>query len=83
MISFKSEYSLCDHIGGLCPDKDINRIFEQHGCRIDQKSSQKAKDITNMVEDRTNFLQSNPEMNGWRLLLYTKEPNVRASTRLM
>lgn len=53
MISFKSEYSLCDHIGGLCPDKDINRIFEQYGCRIDQKSSQKAKDITNMVEDGT------------------------------
>ncbi len=64
MISFKSEYSLINRTGGLRPGKDINRIFEQHGCRIDRKSSQKAKDITNMVEDGTNFLQSNSEMNG-------------------
>jgi hypothetical protein len=40
-------------------------------------------DFINRVKDGTNFLQLNPKIKGCCLLLYTKEPKLRASTRLM
>ncbi|MBU1193226.1 MAG: hypothetical protein KKD67_00005 [Proteobacteria bacterium] len=83
MICFQNEHGGCNHTEQLRLDKEFDWIFKSRQMQYQSKTGQKAEYFIDMVKDGTSFLQSNSKIKSCCLLLYTKGPKLRASTRLM